>query len=64
MNFAPFVTKKAKNAKYFIPRLEKELKGLQKTVLKRSSDLSKYEPIFCEKRDFIHKRAKKIRPKN
>ena len=62
-NFSPFVTKSTKNAKYFRPRLEKELKTLQKTVLKRSLDLSKYEPMFCEKRDFIHKMAKKVMPK-
>ena len=63
INFVPFVTKPTKNSKFFVARLEKELKNMQKTVLKRSPDLVKYEPIFSEKRDFIHKIAKKVRPK-
>lgn len=64
INFVPFVTKSTKGAKYFAPRIEKELKNRQKTILKRSPDLAKYEPMFSEKRDFIHKIAKKVRPKS
>jgi hypothetical protein len=44
-------------------RLEKELKGLEKTVLKRSTDLTKSEPVFFEKRDFLHKIAYTVIPK-
>jgi len=60
---APTVTKGSKIAKRFKGRLEKEFKGLRKTVFKRSTDLSKNEPVFFEKRDFLHKMAYSVLPK-
>ena len=63
MHIAPSVTKSTKTSKNFTFRLEKELKLLQKTVLKRSTDLTKSEPVFFEKRDFLHKIAYTVIPK-
>ena len=63
IHIAPSVTKCTKTSKNFTLRLEKELKGLKKTVLKRSTDLTKSEPVFFEKRDFLHKIAYTVIPK-
>ena len=60
---APSITKASKTSKTFTLRLEKELKGLQKTIFKRSTDLTKAEPVFFEKRDFLHKIAYNVVPK-
>lgn len=60
---APSVTKPSKTAKNFTLRLEKEFKTLQKTVYKRSTDLTKSEPVFFEKRYFLHKIAYTVLPK-
>ena len=45
------------------PNTISEFKTLQKTVYKRSTDLTKSEPVFFEKRYFLHKIAYTVLPK-